>query len=234
MKIKIAVCDDEPDQLAHISSLIRNWEMESGRRCEIRSFLSAEAFWFSYVEEKDYDLLLLDIEMGGMSGTELARKIRSGSGREEIIFITSYFEFFGDGYEVDALHYLIKPVSGEKLLPVLEKAAERLKQEPPSLIITFGGETLRLYEADILYAEAFLHYIVIHAGKGEYRLKQSLSAFSLRLSSDFYRAHRSYLVSLRHLAKISRTALLLDNGVEIPLARGRYDSISRAFIEWGG
>ena len=93
------------------------------------------------------------------------------------------------------------------------------------------GETLRLYEEDILYVEAFLHYICIHTREGEYKIKESISAFGEKLSADFYRIHRSYLVSLKYIRKISRTSVTMEDQKELPLARGKYDDINRAFIE---
>lgn len=231
MNYKIAICDDEPNELEHISSLVAKWSTESGHICEIHTFASAEAFLFTYAEEKAYDILLLDIEMKGISGINLAKQIRSNNSRVEIVFITSHFEFSTEGYEVDALHYLMKPISAPKLMPVLSKAAEKLSIEPPSLIITCDHETFRLYEADILYIEAFRHYITIYTNNGQYKLKENISAFSDKLSDDFYHTHRSYLVSLKHIVRISRTTVYVDNGAELPLARGKYDDINRAFIE---
>lgn len=231
MKYKIAICDDDKNQINHISSLVTKWGTESGHTCEIHTFTSAEAFLFAYEEEKDFDILLLDVEMGEISGVELARRIREDNNRAEIIFITSYFEFFGDGYEVDALHYLIKPISEKNLLPVLQKASGRLSVSPPSVVIACGGETIKLYESNILYIEAFLHYIIIHTKEREYKIKENISAFMGKLSDDFYRTHRSYLVSLKHIVKISRTMVTIENGTELPLARGKYDGINRAFIE---
>ena len=66
----------------------------------------------------------------------------------------------------------------------------------------------------------------------EYRIKESISAFEKKLSADFFRIHRSYLVSLRAVVRIGRSSVTLENGVELPLARGKYDGVNRAFIEW--
>ena len=132
-----------------------SWIAHEGNRCEVRTFASAEAFLFEYEEDKAYDILLLDVEMNNMSGIELAKRIRKDNSRAEIIFITSYFEFIGEGYEVDALHYLIKPVSAEKLMQVLDKAAKKLTANPPSVVISCEGETVKLYEADILWRNYF-------------------------------------------------------------------------------
>ncbi len=229
-KYKIAICDDEQNQIEYIASLVSSWSADAGHNCELSTFASAEAFLFAYEDDKAYDILLLDVEMKGISGIELAKRIRKDNNRAEIVFITSHFEFAGEGYEVDALHYLIKPVSADKLCKVLTKAVERLSVDPPSVVITCEGETVKLYEEDILYVESFLHYIVIHTKAKEYKIKESISAFEEKLSDDFYRIHRSYIASLRHITKISRTSINIGKD-ELPLSRGKYDDINRAFIE---
>lgn len=231
MIYRVAVCDDEQSQVEYLNSVLSKWSNLCGHTCEVHRFPSAEAFLFAYEEDKAYDILLLDVKMKEMSGIELARRIRQEGCRAEIIFLTSYFEFAGEGYEVDALHYLIKPVSEGKLLEVLGKAAERLRQEPPFIVILCEGETVKLYEADILYVESFQHYISIHTKEREYRLKENLSDFADRLGAGFFRTHRSYLVSLKYVIRISRTWITLEGGVELPLARGKYDAVNRAFIE---
>ena len=230
MKYRIAVCDDEPKQAESIASLVSLWSAREGYPCEIGTFASAEAFLFEYENDKTYDIFLLDVEMERMNGIELAKRIRKDNRRAEIVFITSHFEFAGEGYEVDALHYLIKPVAEDKLMQVLNKAAEKLAAEPPSVVISCEGETVRLSEEDILYAESFLHYIVIHTSEKEYRVKESISAFADKLSDAFFRCHRSYMVSLHGITRISRTSVYIGS-IELPLARGRYDEINRAFIE---
>ena len=203
MKFKIAICDDEQNQIDYMASIVASWSAHAGHNCEIRTFASAEAFLFEYEEDKAFDILLLDIEMENMNGIELAKRIRKDHNRAEIIFITSHFEFVWEGYEVDALHYLTKPLSAEKL---------------------------KLYESDILYVEAFLHYIVIHTKDNEYKIKEPISVFENKVSDDFYRIHRSYLVSLKYITRISRTSVTIGNST-LPLSRGKYDDINRAFIE---
>lgn len=230
MKYKIAICDDEQNQIEYITLIVASWSAHEGHSCEIRTFASAEAFLFEYEEDKAYDILLLDVEMKNMNGIELAKRIRKDNNRAEIIFITSHFEFVGEGYEVDALHYLIKPISAEKLTQVLTKAAEKISVEPPSVVISCEGETVKLYESDIFYVESFLHYIVIHTKDKEYKIKENMSVFENKVSDDFYRIHRSYLVSLKHITRISRTSVNIGN-TELPLSRGKYDDINRAFIQ---
>ena len=230
MAYHIAICDDDENQLQALHSLIFKWSHLSGHPCEVKLYPSAEAFLFAYEEDKTCSILLLDIEMNGISGISLARRIRRENSRAEIIFITSHFEFISEGYEVDALHYLTKPVPEDKLMAVLDRAAERLGLEPPFVVITCEGETVKLYEEDILYVESFLHYISIHTKEKEYKIKENISSFEKKLTDDFFRIHRSYLVSLKYVVKIARNLVTLEGNTELPLARGKYDEINRAFI----
>ncbi len=232
MTYRIILCDDSPDAVEDISAMVRAWAEKTHTAIQIRTFPSAEAFLFHYAEESACDILLLDVEMKALSGIDLAREVRKTDRRAEIIFITSHAEFWDAGYEVDALHYLTKPVSPEKLTDVLTKAATLLAEESPSVIFTCDAGTVRVAEEDILYAETSLHYLTVHTVTETYTLKESLSAFEKRLSPGFFRVHRSYLASLRHITRISRTSVTLRGGVELPLSRGNYDAVNRAYIEF--
>jgi len=229
--MKIAICDDELSQIEYIESILAQWGKKKELSHTLETYPSAESFLFAYEDSKDYDILLLDVEMGELSGIDLAKRLRRDKSSAEIIFLTSHFEFYGEGYEVDALHYLIKPIAAEKLMTVLDKAMEKRATEPASILITCEGETLKLYERDILYVESLLHYIVIHGqSEKEYRIKENISSFEQKLSDDFFRIHRSVLVNLKQIVRISKTNVTLENGVELPLARGKYDALNEAFI----
>ena len=115
---KIAICDDSQADAEYIAKLVKEWAKD--RIVIIKSFPSAEAFMFNYTEEKDYDVLLLDIEMGKMDGVTMAKAIRQDNESVQIVFITGYSEYIADGYDVAALHYLIKPVKKEQLWSVLD------------------------------------------------------------------------------------------------------------------
>ena len=117
---KIAICDDFAADRKYLSSLCERWSRHNCYRIQISEFTSAENFLFYYAEKKDFDILLLDIEMGAMDGVTMARKLRQDNQTIQIIFITGYADYISDGYEVDALHYLMKPIQEEKLFAVLD------------------------------------------------------------------------------------------------------------------
>ena len=149
MTYHIAVCDDEAEQAERLRSIAEAWAEKCGVTCRTDCFPSAEALLFAYADDADFDILLLDVEMKEMSGIRLAKRLRADGCKAEIAFITSHFEFVTEGYEVDALHYLVKPVAAEKLCEVLTRAAERLAVEPPSVVISCEGASRKLYESEI-------------------------------------------------------------------------------------
>lgn len=232
MEYKAAICDDEPAELQYLSGLVRSWARQGGNSVSLSLFPSGEAFWFQYEEEKDFDLLLLDIEMGEMNGVELARRIRRENADVQILFITAWPDFMADGYEVSALHYLMKPVREEKLFSVLERAAANLKKAERYEIFHTGGETVRISLEEIVSVEAFSHEVEVVVREGSYRVEETLSGLEKRLGEGFVRCHRSYLAALKYIRKITRTDVVMDTGARIPLSRRRYDAVNQAFIRY--
>ncbi len=231
MNCKIAICDDDHAQIEYLSTLVKEWAKQAGHAVLIDTFSSAEAFLFQYDIHNDYHILLLDVEMKVVSGIDLAKQLRRNRSYAQILFVTSHVEFIGEGYEVDALHYLIKPISSEKLFFVLNKAVDRMDLPIPCITISCEGETIRLLERDIVYIESFRHNVILRTEKQTYTVKEAISTFEEKLSNQFFRCHRSYIVSLTHIQRISRTALTMSNGDSVPLARGKYDEVNRLFIE---
>jgi len=230
VKFRIAICEDDPAAAQKFQEMVLAWAELSRFSCQADCFPSSESFLFQCGGQSLYDILLLDVEMPGESGIDLAKRIRGRDKRTEIIFTTSHFEFIGEGYEVDALHYLVKPVTEKMLFPVLTKAAEKLSAAPKAVLIQSAGETVKLTEDEITYVEAFAHYISVHTSNGSHTVKESISAFEDRLSDRFFRIHRSYIVSLSAIRRISRKDVTLSDGAVLPLARGLYDKLNRAFI----
>ena len=231
MPLKIAVVDDEREALSLLSGEVREWICSGGKPGKTEGFPSAAAFLFAYDADESFDILLLDVEMPGMDGLALAKKLRDRGCPAEMIFVTSHAELASEGYEVDALHYLVKPVKREKLFAVLNKAAERLAGEPKSILIASEEGTARLREDEILYLEARLHEVKIVTKKGSVEVREPFRELLSRLSEDFYQTHRSYAVSLRATEKIVGDEVYLADGSRVPVARTRKAGLIAAFIE---
>lgn len=234
MKIKVAICDDSREDREYITGLLNRWASETNRCLVIQSFLSAEQFLFQYEDEKDFQILLLDIEMGKMNGVELARKIRELNRDIQIVFTTGYPDFIAEGYEVDALHYLMKPISEEKLVKVMEKAAANLRKAEKYILLQDNGEVLKVAADAIIYIEVFSHSCVIHTKEGNVETRTAISKMENELGTGFVRAHRSYLVNLEHIRKIGKAEIELENGETVPLARRKYVEVNLAFVSFYG
>lgn len=230
MAYHIAICDDSRTDTEYTQELLKRWAEQ--RQTEIRSktFVSAESFLFEYEEDKTWDILLLDIEMGQMDGVEMARRVRRENGTVQIIFITGYSDYIAEGYDVEALHYLMKPVREERLFEVLDRAAKKLKQEERCLNLELSGEMVRIPFYEIRYLDVHQNYVTVHAGE-DYRVKRTLSDFEKELDGRFVRAGRALILNLKYIKRVTKTEVWLSNGTALPLPRGAYEPLNRAIIE---
>lgn len=229
MRYKIAICDDCDVDRQYISNMVTLWGERSGYIVHIDRFSSAENFLFHYAEESDYDILLLDIEMGTMDGVTMAKKLRKENDTVQIVFITGYSDYILEGYEVAALHYLMKPVKEEKLCAVLDRATQKLAKNEKVLNFEIGGEMVRVPIYQIRYADVFGNYVTIHASS-DVTVKMTLSDLEKQLDERFYRAGRSCIVNLSQISRVTKAAIKLSDGTAIPLPRGAYNGINRAII----
>ena len=232
MKLKIAICDDQDSPRAFLMEKVTTWAKKNRHMAELRQYTDAQAFLFDYAEEKDFDILLLDIEMPGMNGIELAKSIRRENTTVQIVFITGYYEYFSDGFDVSALHYLLKPADERKLAAVLDKAAENLAYRQRSVLLSTAEGEIKVALADILYIESENVYIVLHTVHGDYRTRMALGKFSEQLDETFFKVHRSFIVGLKYIKKITRTEVTVTNGDTVPISRGLYDEVHTALIKY--
>lgn len=229
MIYKIAICDDEASVIEYVSSVVTDWETQSGHTAILRTFSSAENFLFAYEDENDYDILLLDVEMGQMDGVNLAKTIRKKNETVQIVFITGYSEYISEGYEVAALHYLMKPVKPEKLFEVLNRATEKLEKNERMLTLSLSGEVVRIPLHEITYIDVNGNYITLH-GKEDFTIKKTLGEIQKELDDRFFKVGRSCIVNLNTVQRITKTDCYLSNGSILPLPRGAYEPLNRAII----
>ena len=230
--INIAICDDERSEITYLASLVRKWATALGVDVRLSDYESAESFLFACGDNKTVDILLLDIQMKAMDGVELARQIRKDNDIVQIIFITGYSDYIAEGYDVSALHYLMKPVKEDKLFEVLDRATERSKKAEHTLFVQTSETTAKIPLDEILYIEAFAHYVVIQTKTDTIETRSNISEIEKSIGYGFVRCHRSYVASLNHIKRITKTDVILDNGKNIPLSRRLYTEINLAFIEY--
>lgn len=229
MNVHFAICDDNNIDSNYVSNLVNKWANERKYQINIDIFDSAEAFLFHYDGNKDYDILLLDIEMKKMDGVTLAREIRKTNKSVQIVFITDYSDYIADGYDVEALHYLMKPLKEEKLFVVLDRAVNRIIQNEKYLLLNYYDETIRIPLHEIVYIDVDRNYVTIHSNQ-DYTIKKTLGEIEKELDKRFFRIGRSVIVNLKYISRVTKTDVFLANNTILQLPRGVYDSLNRAII----
>ena len=230
MACRVAIVDDSTTDAEFVQGILNNWAKQRLVDIQAEVFPSAESFLFRYAEDKDWDILLLDIEMGAMDGVTMAKRVRQDNEAVQIVFITGYSDYIAEGYEVAALHYLMKPVNREKLLTVLDRALEKRKQEERCLNLEAYGEMVRLPFYEIRYLDVHQNYVTVHA-KADYTVKHTLGDFEKELDDRFYRVGRGMILNLKYIQRVTKTDVRLSDGTVLPLPRGAYESLNRAIIQ---
>lgn len=250
--LHITICDDEQTQLTLLETFLTEWARNSKYEIEVSLYQNADQFLFHHEEKKELDILLLDIDMPGTDGLSLARRLRSDGENVQIIFITGLTDYVLEGYDVEAVSYLIKPVEKERLFGCLDKAKERCEKPDPVLLLESPGGAARVKLMDICYLESDSHdtwVYYIHSmhkmgttpsdakrtASDSIRCKTGIHELEKRLQAQcnaFFKIHRSYLVNLAYISKISRKEVLLDTGEALPVARGRWEALNKAYLDY--
>lgn len=235
--MRIAYCEDEPAQAALVRAMILQWAESRRITAEVILYESAEEFLFKN-ETFPYDVVFLDIAMRQMNGVELARAIRQKDKNLPIAFLTADRTFAIEGYEVHAVRYLLKPVTAEKLGSLLDElleTAEADAQDTDCITVGEKGAVRKISESSICYIEVLGHYTQLHLqDSSAVRVKESLASVAAMLHQKelFVKCHRSFVVNLRYVEKISRAACALSDGTVLPVSRNSYQELNERFIQY--
>ncbi|WP_440895211.1 LytR/AlgR family response regulator transcription factor [Amphibacillus sp. Q70] len=233
MKWLVALLDDEIVQIDLLKKRFKEYEQDHNVSFQFLTFESAEAFLFYFAEDKAIDLLVLDIEMDGMNGMELAQLLRKQKHDIKLLFVTGYTDYIAEGYEVSAIDYILKPVKKEKFYRVIDRFRKLTPKKNETILIETSEEKIKLNLETILSLEADGHQTIITTTEGMFQAIAGLGSFEDQLSSElFIKPHRSYLVNLAQIKKITKKDLYLDNDSMIPVSRRLYKEVNQAFIHY--
>lgn len=228
--IEIVLVDDEQLQLDYMQKLIEQAAKSLDIEIDIHQYLSGEAFLFALEDHPTWNLAFLDVEMAELNGMEVARIVREKAMDLELVFATAYAEYAIEGYAVQALDYLLKPIDLDKITRVLNRYLEEQPEEASYLIVDIEGQPSRLNLDDIIYAEANVGEIIIVLENQKLEVKMSMSDFEKEIDERFVSTHRSYLVNLQFVSRLLKKDVALSNGETIPLSRRRAKDVQSAFI----
>ena len=230
--MRIAVCDDEEKFRNQARDMV---DKLAGSLDVVVDAYSDGNQLLAAFDKKPYDVLFLDIEMPAMDGISLAKKLRERSDSIYIVFLTGHVEYALEGYEVNALRYLTKPVQEEKLREVLRFVMDQ-NTSKKQLMIKEDGEELLLNIADIIYFEAQNQYVMIYTVDGEHLIRYNIGDFEEQLKKDgFFRTHRGYLVSLAKVKKLVKNEVIMegpDGDISLPVSRTNTKSLKEALYAY--
>ena len=234
--LQIAICDDELFFREKIQKLLKGYLEKRELPYELHSFLSGEAFLEQCENNIKFDIVFLDISMEEIDGIQTAKRIRTFHSDTYIVFVTAFIDYVLEGYKVNAVRYLMK----DTLAPAIEECMTAILQKMQVAHVTFPfleGEK-KLYTDNILYVESRGHKSIFHymeEGAVTYQIYDKLDNVERKLDGCFFlRIHKSYLVNMKHIRKISNYAAYLDTGGELPIPRLRFQTVKEAFVDYKG
>lgn len=221
--MKICICDDDISQCESLKAMI----LAHDENHKIISFHSAEEMLFECEEQFPFDCVFLDIQMKKMNGIECAKKIRSIDKNVVIVFLSAIRDYVFEGYEVNAMRYLLKPLDQKKCHELLDLIESSIQKEKAYLYVN----KMKICCDDILYIESCGHYCSIYASE-VIEVKMSLNELYSNLSKSFIQTHRSYIVNLDHVDAVIADHCLLENQAMIPISRSSQKKVNEAFMEY--
>lgn len=234
--IQIAICDDEENSRAYLKQLVLRQRVldEYAQDYEIVEFSSGTELLNT---SNEFDILFLDIDLKEeRTGMELARIIRNRSKEKQpiIIFISGYKEYVFDAFDVDAFHYLLKPIDNEKFTNVFEKAYRQRKSfaEPKIKKVQLKSGTLNKVVSidELFFVESQNHKVMLHTNQGVFEYYAKISDLEMQLEEEFFRIHKGYLLNLAHIDHYTKTEVVLKNGERLPISKYKYADFVKAYL----
>ena len=169
---------------------------------------------------------------------ELAKRLSEENNHMIIVFTTADALSAPKGYEVEAFRYLVKPLHGDQVEAVLTQVYDKIqmtrnKTKNDALVISYDGESHRIWKQDIYYIEATGHYVEIHTARRIIRVRSKLDAFESELKSpQFCRCHRAFLCNLYYAETINKDTILMTDGTKLPVSRSRQREVNECMIAY--
>lgn len=235
MKVyRIAAVDDQAGDRSWLRERLADYMDRHGIGYVFSAFESGEAFLAALRGGTRFDIVFMDIYMGGCSGVETARELRQVDLDCRLVFLTSSAEFMPQGFSLNSAHYLIKPVSEEDFEQAMVNCRIQRPLQLPTLRVTVAGQALEVDTRQIRYLDVERRTSVLHTVGGSLPLGRSFSAVSALLLADrrFLLCFKGVCVNMDHVSAQTGDELLLDDGSRLPIAPRRRREILAQYREY--
>lgn len=231
--LQIAIVEDEQDCRQQVRNYIKQFAVEYSEKFEIVEFINGKELLDSYTI--NYDIILLDIEMPIFNGMETAKKIRNIDQDVIIIFVTNMAQYAVNGYEVDALDFILKPVNYDSFVVRFLRAINRVKKKRNGrVILNLNNGVKTLGTQQIYYIESQNRFLVYHTNEGDYSVRGTMKSIEEDLARyNFVPCNHWFLVNLQHVLEINNDYVNVD-GQELEISRRKYKAFLEAFTRYMG
>ncbi|MDE7362379.1 MAG: LytTR family DNA-binding domain-containing protein [Oscillospiraceae bacterium] len=236
--IRIAICDDEKEAVIQHEDIVKSSLQSCGIGYEIVTYTQSSNLLFDITDDSFfYDLILLDIEMPGMTGMELSEKIKPHLPNVRIIFITSHLEYAIDAFELSIFRYVPKNNLDNRLVAAVVDAAKLIELETDrEYVIQAAGRMEKIPYKDIFYIQRDGgKNSMIVSGMGTSKVRKSLQQVFEELNApEFIFIDRGYIVNIIQIMKISDGMAYLKNGETLPISRSHLQEVKQQINKFWG
>ena len=229
----IGIIDDEAQERQRLRGYLEQFGGECSCSFQIRKFPSGDHLLADY--RPLYDILIFDIDMPGLSGMETARRVRATDPDVVILFVTNIAQYAINGYEVEAVDYIIKPIGYYDFTMKFRRALAKAEKRGGNSIMldTVEGQK-KVLIAELLYVEVLSHYLIFHTASEEFRVRGRMADCEQQLLGyGFCRVHKSYLINLRHLSGLRNgNSEALLGSLAVPVSRSFRDALLQSYLRY--
>ena len=227
--MKIAICDDERQIICDYSKIINEYLFENNIVCSVDGFSDGTSF---LQLANEYDLVFLDYDLPDINGMDIARTIRENGGRIMIVFLTAYAEHVYDSFRVDALWYLVKPVSIPSIHEVLDKFIN-IYNHNRKISIPTNTAHISIDADEVIYIEAAKKHTKVKTTGNEYTANKAISVYQTEIANPhFFRTHRGYIVNMRYISTVEKNTITLTNGEIVLLSSKCRDEFNKSYMNY--
>ncbi len=232
-QINIAIVEDSAEDLTNCLSLLEKYSKEKNATFNIQTFESGDAFLMRF--KSQYDFIILDINLSAMNGIDVARKIREKDEEVIIMFSTNLAKYATKGYEVDAIDFVLKPLTYASFYLRLERVMKKInKKQDFFLVVPYEGGFNKVNINSVFYIEVIAHDIIFHMEDGnDITTSGTLKKFEEQLKNHwFIRCNSCYLVNARKIKRVEKLVINLVNDEAIAISHPKKKSFMESFKQY--
>lgn len=230
--MNIAICDDLEVDRKILTDMINRYFTEHNSLVNITTYHNGEDL-ISNFNNQNFDLIFLDIYMYKLSGIDTAKEIRKKDANSILVFITTSSDFALDAFDLDALQYLIKPITYDKIKKILDKCLKQLSTNMRFIEVLEDGHPVKILLNEIYYIDVYDKYCFIHLKDKVIKTHSSLTKlWDFLENSSFLKCHRSYIVNMLYIHEMLSNDFILKNGEKIPITKNDKLNLKQTYLDF--